>query len=78
MMKNHSAASGSDVLLGVIAIRLAALVLTGSILLLLPRQPRDDSACVPSLAGRSDLQVASEAERLHVSDPVAGDMLLHD
>ncbi|MDI4233289.1 MULTISPECIES: hypothetical protein [unclassified Bradyrhizobium] len=78
-MKNHSAASGSDVLLGVIAIRLAALVLTGSILLLLPRQPRDDdSACALPLAERSDLQIASKAERVRVSDPVAGDMLLHD
>ncbi|MBO4221608.1 hypothetical protein [Bradyrhizobium neotropicale] len=60
-----------------IAIRLAALVLTGSILLLLPRQPRDDSACVPSLAGRPDLQIA-KAEPVRVSDPVASDMLLHD
>lgn len=79
MMKAYSRVSGSEVLLGALAIRLAALVLTGSLLLLLPRQPRAiDLACVRPLAARTDAQAAPRIERLRVRDALLDDMLLHD
>jgi hypothetical protein len=79
-MKAYSRVSGSEVLLGALAIRLAALVLTGSILLLLlPRQPRAiDLACVRPLVARTGAQVAPTIERLRVGDALLDDMLLHD
>ncbi|WP_244433063.1 hypothetical protein [Bradyrhizobium japonicum] len=47
-MRTHATISGSELLLGVIAIRLAVLVLVGWGLTLLPRQARDgEAACFP-------------------------------
>ncbi|MGY3467998.1 hypothetical protein ACVW0I_004869 [Bradyrhizobium sp. LM6.11] len=46
-MRTHANTSGSEVLLGIIAIRLAVLVVVGWTLTLLPRQAREsDAGCL--------------------------------
>jgi hypothetical protein len=78
-MRTHSTISGSELLLGVIAIRLAVLVLVGWSLVLLPRQARDsEAASVPSLATRIEAQTPPQLISSHVGDPAFDDMLLHD
>ncbi len=53
-MRTHATISGSELLLGVIAIRLAVLVLVGWGLTLLPRQARDGEARLLPLARNQD------------------------
>ncbi|MCK1743904.1 hypothetical protein IVA80_24445 [Bradyrhizobium sp. 139] len=78
-MRTHATISGSELLLGVIAIRLAVLVLTGWGLTLLPRQVRDsDPACFPSSATRIETQPSAGTIGPHVADTAFDDMLLHD
>ncbi|WGD56115.1 hypothetical protein QA641_20805 [Bradyrhizobium sp. CB1650] len=78
-MKTDSTISGSEMLLTVIAIRLAVLVLAGWSLALLPRQTRDgEVACVSSTATRIEAQSSPTAGSVHVSDSALDDMLLHD
>jgi hypothetical protein len=72
-MKAHATVSGSEILLGVLAIRLAALVLTGSILLLLQQPADNEPANAPSPAANSATQTAAKIERLAFED-----MRLHD
>jgi hypothetical protein len=65
-------------LLGVIAIRLAVLVVVGWTLTLLPRQAHDDeAACFPSPATRGEAQATPTSSR-QASDPAFDDMLRHD
>lgn len=78
-MRTQATMSGSELLLGVIAIRLAVLVLAGWSLVLLPRQARDSElACGPSLTTRIEVQTPPTMISSHVGDPAFGDMLLHD
>lgn len=78
-MRTHATISGSELLLGVIAIRLAVLVLTGWGLTLLPRQARDsEAACLPSSAARIEMQPSARTIGPHVADAAFDDMLLHD
>ncbi|WP_027553060.1 hypothetical protein [Bradyrhizobium sp. Cp5.3] len=75
-MKTDSTISGSEMLLTVIAIRLAVLVLVGWSLLLLPRQAHESvPACTAALATTATSNAAGSQ---HVSDAAFDDMLLHD
>jgi hypothetical protein len=77
-MRIHATISGSELLLGVIAIRLAVLVLVGWSLTLLPPQTRDsESVCFPTPAARVEAQAVPKSS-LHAGDPAVDDMLRHD
>ncbi|MCJ9706234.1 MULTISPECIES: hypothetical protein [unclassified Bradyrhizobium] len=76
-MRTRTTISGSELLLGVIAIRLAVLVLVGWGLTLLPRPAHDsERACLLSPVTRSEAQ--AKAVRSQVADAAFDDMLLHD
>ncbi|UPK24371.1 hypothetical protein [Bradyrhizobium sp. 195] len=76
-MRTRTTIGGSELLLGMIAIRLAALVLVGWGLTFLPRQTRDsERACLPSPVTSSEPQ--AKAIRSQVADAAFDDMLLHD
>lgn len=76
-MRTHATISGPEVLLGVIAIRLAVLVVVGWGLMLLPRQTRDsEPVCLPSPAARGEAQLPGTTAG--VADTAFEDMLLHD
>lgn len=78
-MKSSSTISGSEVLLGVIAIRLAMLVLAGWTLLLLPRQTHDgELACVASSATRIEAKATPKPDNPQLADRAFDDMLMHD
>jgi hypothetical protein len=78
-MKTHATISGSELLLGVIAIRLAVLVLAGWSLTLLPRQTRDvEAACSPSPVTRSEAEFPAKTVGPRVADAAFDDMRLHD
>ncbi|MBR0952942.1 hypothetical protein [Bradyrhizobium canariense] len=78
-MRTNATISGSELLLGVIAIRLAVLVAVGWGLTLLPRQARDDeAACLPSPATRSAARLPATAAVPRVTDAAFDDMRLHD
>lgn len=76
-MRTHGTISGSELLLGVIAIRLAVLVVVGWSLTLLPRQARDvEAVCLP--ATRIEAQSPAKAIGPRVADAAFDDMRLHD
>ena len=78
-MRTHATISGSELLLGVIAIRLAVLVLVGWGLTLLPRQERDsEAACFPSPATRIEVQSSVKTPGARLADAAFDDMRLHD
>ncbi|MET4067395.1 hypothetical protein ABID58_002184 [Bradyrhizobium sp. S3.2.6] len=78
-MRTHATISGSELLLGVIAIRLAVLVLVGWGLSLLPRPARDSQpACVASSAARVEAQPPATTVGARVADATFDDMRLHD
>lgn len=78
-MRTHTTISGSELLLGVIAIRLAVLVVVGWALTLLPRQARDSElACGASSAARIGAQPAAQTVGSRVADAAFDDMRLHD
>ncbi|UQD69469.1 hypothetical protein JEY40_26035 [Bradyrhizobium japonicum] len=78
-MRTHATIGGSELLLGVIAIRLAVLVLVGWGLTLLPRQARDgEAACFPSPATRVEAQSSVKTPGARVADAAFDDMRLHD
>lgn len=78
-MRTHATISGSELLLGVIAIRLAVLVVVGWGLTLLPQHVRDrEPACLASSATRSEPQLPAETIGPRVADAAFDDMLLHD
>jgi hypothetical protein len=77
-MRSHATISGAELLLSVIAIRLAVLVVVGWSLTLLPRQVRDSkTACIAPAVASGQSQSART-----VSPPVVkatlDDMRLHD
>ena len=76
-MRTHATISGSELLLSVVAIRLAVLVLGGWSLTLLPHNARDSElACVPSSATRIEAQPATTVSSR--VDAAFDDMRLHD
>ncbi|TYO67744.1 hypothetical protein FXV83_02900 [Bradyrhizobium hipponense] len=78
-MRTNSTTGGSELLLSVIAIRLAVLVLAGWSLALLPRQGRDsDLGCVPLQAASIKAPTPTKMISSHVGDPTYDDMLMHD
>jgi hypothetical protein len=78
-MRTHATISGSELLLSVIAIRLAVLVLVGWGLTLLPREDRtSEVACAPSLVTSIEAQPSPKMFGSHVVDTALDDMLLHD
>ncbi|MGY4623987.1 hypothetical protein [Bradyrhizobium sp. USDA 4486] len=78
-MRTHGTISGSELLLGVIAIRLAVLVLVGWSLTLLPRQARDtEVACFPPAAIRIEAQSSTKTAGPRIADAAFDDMRLHD
>ncbi|UWU80577.1 hypothetical protein N2603_19555 [Bradyrhizobium huanghuaihaiense] len=78
-MRTHATIGGSELLLSVIAIRLAVLVVVGWGLTLLPKQARNsDLACVPSPVARSETQVAAKPVGPRIADAALDDMLRHD
>ena len=78
-MRTQATISGSDLLLGVIAIRLAVLVLVGWSLTLLPRQTRDSElACLPSSTTRVEVQPPAKTAGPSIAESAFDDMRLHD
>ena len=78
-MRTHATTSGSELLLGMIAIRLAALVVVGWSLAFLPRQARTvELACTPSVAAAIETQASVQAVGPRVVDATFDDMLRHD
>ncbi|SPP94918.1 MULTISPECIES: hypothetical protein [Bradyrhizobium] len=78
-MRTHHTIGGSELLLGVIALRLAVLVLVGWSLTLLPRQTRDsEPACFPGPATRLEAQSLVKTPGSHVANAAFDDMRLHD
>src|SRR4051812_23795646 len=73
-MRTSATISGSEVLLGVIAIRLAVLVVVGWSLTLLPRQARESEAgCLPSPT-RSAARLSATTAGPRVTDAAFDDM----
>jgi hypothetical protein len=77
-MRTHATISGSELLLSVIAIRLAALVLVGWSLTFLPRQAHDSEPACVSSATTIEKQRPATAVSPHVADAAFDDMRLHD
>jgi hypothetical protein len=78
-MRTRSTISGSELLLGVIAIRLAVLVLVGWCLALLPPQTRNTEVPrVPSSVTRVVAQPPAKMVGSRIVDATYDDMLLHD
>ena len=76
-MRTRTTISGSELLLSVIAIRLATLVLVGWGLTLLPRQA-SESVCTASSSARIETQPAATVVVPRVADAAFDDMRLHD
>jgi len=77
-MRTHTTIGGSELLLSVIAIRLAVLVLVGFALTLLPRQARQgEAACSASYLAWNQPQPAKTVSP-HVANTELDDMRLHD
>lgn len=78
-MRTRATISGSELLLGVVAIRLAVLVLVGWSLTLLPRQASDSElVCVPAPAMRDEARASAKADGARAADAAFDDMCLHD
>ena len=78
-MRTHATISGSELLLGMIAIRLAALVVVGWSLALLPRQARNvELACTPSVAAAIETQAPVKTVGPRLVGTAFDDMLRHD
>lgn len=77
-MRTRATISGSELLLGVIAIRFAALVLVGWGLTLLPRQARDSEPACVSSATMIEAQTPAMTTGSRVADAAFDDMRLHD
>ncbi|MBR0786204.1 hypothetical protein [Bradyrhizobium iriomotense] len=74
-MRTHATISGSELLLSVIAIRLAVLVVVGWSLTLLPQQARNSEiACGPSSVARIEAKIVGP----RIVDAALDDMLRHD
>ena len=76
-MRTRTTISGSELLLSVIAIRLATLVLVGWGLTLLPRQA-SESVCAASSSARIETQPAATVVVRRIADAAFDDMRLHD
>lgn len=78
-MRTHATISGSELLLGVIAIRLAVLVVVGWSLTLLPRPAREsEAACFSSPTTRLDAPPPLRMGGSRSDDLALDDMLRHD
>ncbi|WP_426407540.1 hypothetical protein [Bradyrhizobium ganzhouense] len=78
-MRTHTTINGSELLLGVIAIRLAVLVLVGWGLTLLPRQAQDsEPTCLPSSAATIEARSPANPAGTRIVDAALDDLRLHD
>jgi hypothetical protein len=77
-MRTHATISGSELLLSVIAIRLAALVLVGWGLTMLPDQAHDGEPACASSVTRIETQHPATTVGAQVADAAFDDMRLHD
>ncbi|TFV76595.1 hypothetical protein E4K64_12110 [Bradyrhizobium frederickii] len=78
-MRTQSTISGSELLLSVIAIRLAVLVVVGWSLTLLPRQVHNsETACFPSPSAKFEAQATAKLTGSRLADTGFDDMRLHD
>jgi hypothetical protein len=77
-MRAHGEVGWSEVLLSLVAIRLSAIVLTATTLLLLPPQPHHNALVYVATRGKTEKHVASEGERLRANSVQVHDMLFHD
>ncbi|SFK12988.1 hypothetical protein [Bradyrhizobium sp. cf659] len=78
-MRTQSTISGSELLLSVIAIRLAVLVMAGWSLTLLPRQVHNSEiACLPSPSAKFEAQATAKIAGSRLADTGFDDMRLHD
>jgi hypothetical protein len=75
----QSTTGGPELLLGVIAIRLAVLVGVGWSLTLLPQPARHrETTCATSPATTTEARPSATAASPRISDPALEDMLRHD
>ncbi|MBR0700276.1 hypothetical protein JQ599_10235 [Bradyrhizobium diazoefficiens] len=78
-MRINATISGSELLLSVIAIRLAVLVVVAFGLTLLPRQARNDAlACNATVAAASEARPPAGITGPRIVDAAFADMLQHD
>ncbi|WP_439368650.1 hypothetical protein ACRQ5Q_19030 [Bradyrhizobium sp. PMVTL-01] len=78
-MRTHATTGGSELLLSMIAIRLAVLVVVGWGLTLLPQQDRNtDLACVSPSVARRAANPPAKIVGPRIVDAALDDMLGHD
>jgi hypothetical protein len=77
-MRTRATISGSELLLSVVAIRLAALVLVGWGLTMLPHQAHDSEPACASSVLRTEAQHPATTVGPRVADAAFDDMRLHD
>lgn len=78
-MRTETTISGTDLLLGVIAIRLAVLVMVGWGLTLLPQQARNrEPGCAPLSVASNGATRAGKTSSPRIVDAALDDMLRHD
>jgi hypothetical protein len=78
-MRTNATISGSEVLLGVIAIRLAVLVAVGWGLTLLPREAHEsEAACLSAPVTRGAARLPPTTVGPRATDAAFDDMRLHD
>ncbi|MBB4382719.1 hypothetical protein [Bradyrhizobium sp. SBR1B] len=78
-MRTQTTISGTDLLLSVIAIRLAVLVVVGWGLTLLPQQTRNrELGCALPSQARDEAKLSAKIVGPHIVDAAFDDMLRHD
>ncbi|GMO26245.1 hypothetical protein TM239_68590 [Bradyrhizobium sp. TM239] len=78
-MRTETTISGSELLLSVIAIRLAVLVVVGWGLTLLPQQTRNRQiGCAPPSQASDEAKLLAKIVRPRIVDAAFDDMLRHD
>jgi hypothetical protein len=78
-MRTQTTISGSELLLSVIAIRLAVLVVVGWGLTLLPQQTRNrELGCAPPSQARDEPKLSAKLVGPRIVDAAFDDMIRHD
>ncbi|PIS99435.1 hypothetical protein TSA1_00660 [Bradyrhizobium nitroreducens] len=78
-MRTHATTSGTELLLSVIAIRLAVLVVVGWGLTLLPQRARNrDLGCADLSVASNEAKFTAKAAGPRIIDAALDDMLRHD
>ncbi|BBO06880.1 hypothetical protein ABH991_004612 [Bradyrhizobium ottawaense] len=78
-MRTQTTISGNELLLSVIAIRLAVLVVVGWGLTLLPQQTRNrELGCAPPSQARDEAKLSAKLVGPRIVDAAFDDMIRHD